>query len=116
MIYASTNSWRPQAEYIVALIPSWKFLSNHGAVLVLVATEPSITANEIGNRLGITERPVRRIISELVDEGYLYRIREGRRNRYTVNKNLPIPGPVTRDIAVGNLLRILRLVAPTLTT
>ena len=116
MIYASTDSWRPQAEYIVAIIPSWKFLSNHGAVLVLVATEPSITANEIGNRLGITERPVRRIISEFEDEGYLYRTREGRRNRYTVNKNLPIPGPVTRDIAVGNLLRILRLVAPTLTS
>lgn len=96
------------------IMPSWNFLSNHGAILVLVATEPSISANEISSRLGITERPVRRIISELVDEGYLYRAREGRRNRYTVNENLPIPGPVTRDIAVGNLLRILRLVEPTL--
>jgi len=95
-------------------MPSWKFLSNHGAVLVLVATEPLISATEIGSRLGITERPVRRIISELEDEGYIYRTREGRRNRYSVNSNLPIPGPVTRDIAVGNLLRVLRLVDPTL--
>ena len=64
-------------------MPSWKFLSNHGAVLVLVATEPLISATEIGSRLGITERPVRRIISELEDEGYIYRTREGRRGSAT---------------------------------
>jgi hypothetical protein len=38
-------------------MPSWSFLSNHGAVLVLVATQPRITATEIGSQLGITERP-----------------------------------------------------------
>lgn len=54
-------------------MPSWSFLSNHGAVLVLVATQPRITATEIGSQLGITERPVRRIISELEAAGYLGR-------------------------------------------
>ena len=82
--------------------------------MVLVATEPRISATEIGNRLGITERPVRRIIAALEEEGYLKRTREGRRNCYSVNNNLPIPGPVMRDMAVGNLLRVLRLVDPTL--
>ena len=93
---------------------SWNFLSNHGAVLVLVATEPQISATEIGNRVGITERPVRRIIAELEEEGYVHRTRKGRGNLYSVNGDLPIPGPVTRDIAVGTLLRVLRLAEPPL--
>ena len=66
-------------------MPSWSFLSNHGAVLLLVATVPQTTATQIGAQLGITERPVRRIISELESAGYIRRIREGRRNRYEAN-------------------------------
>ena len=91
------------------LVSSWNFLSNHAAVLVLVATESSISAAQIGVRLGITERPVRRIIAELEREGYLFKTREGRSNRYSVNPNLPIPGPITRDLAVKDLLRILKV-------
>ena len=49
----------------IETIPPWSFLSNHGAVLLLVSTVPQITATQIGAQLGITERPVRRIISEL---------------------------------------------------
>ena len=90
-------------------MPSWSFLSNHGAVLVLVATQPRITATEIGSQLGITERPVRRIISELEAAGYLRRTRDGRANRYEVNPVLPLPGPVIRHIAVGDLIDILRV-------
>jgi DNA-binding transcriptional ArsR family regulator len=89
-------------------MPSWSFLSNHGAVLVLVVTQPQITATEIGAQLGITERPVRRIIAELEAAGYIRRAREGRTNRYEVNPTLPLPGPVLRDLAVGDLIDILR--------
>lgn len=92
-------------------MPSWSFLSNHGAVLILIASQPQITAVEIGSQLGITERPVRRIISELETAGYLRRRREGRVNRYDVNPSLRLPGPVLKDIAVGDLLGILRSIS-----
>lgn len=90
-------------------MPSWSFLSNHGAVLLLVATRPRITATEIGSQLGITERPVRRIISELEAAGYLRRRRDGRANRYEANPILPLPGPVIRDISVGDLIDVLQV-------
>lgn len=93
-------------RYVVT--PSWSFLSNYGAILVLVAGRPQITAVEIGAQLGITERPVRRIISELEAAGYLRKTREGRKNRYEVNPVLPVPGPLLRELAVGDLLNILR--------
>jgi hypothetical protein len=93
-------------------MPSWSFLSNLGAVLVLVATQPQITTTEIGSRLSITERPVRRIIAELEAAGYIRRTREGRANRYEVNPILPLPGPVLRNLAVGDLIDILQARSP----
>ena len=88
-------------------MPSWSFLSHHGAILLLVATKPQITATQMAAELGITERPVRRIIAELETGGYIGKTREGRSNRYDVNPVLPLPGPVLRDLAVGDLLHIL---------
>ena len=49
----------------------WHFITNHGAVLVLIAQWRQITAREIAEELGLTERPVRRIIAELEAAGYL---------------------------------------------
>ena len=60
-------------------------------------------------QLGITERPVRRAISELEAAGYIHRIREGRKNRYEVNPGLPLPVPVIRELALGDLLNILEV-------
>jgi predicted ArsR family transcriptional regulator len=56
----------------------WGFITNHGAVLALVAHEGQITAKDIADTLGLTERPVRRIIAELDAAGYLQKKREGR--------------------------------------
>jgi len=108
MIHAIIYFVERQGARAKRTMPSWSFLSNHGAVLVLVASQPRITAAEIGRQLGITERPVRRIIAELEAEGYLRRSREGRRNRYEVNPDAPLPGPVLRDVAVGDLLAVLQ--------
>ena len=95
----------------IAVMPSWSFLSNHGARLILIASQPQITAVEIGSQLGITKRPVRRIISELGRVGYLRRRRGGRVNRYDVNPSLRLPGPVLKNMAVGDLLGILRSIS-----
>ncbi len=84
----------------------WAFITNHGAVLALVAHEGQITAKEIADTLGLTERPVRRIIAELGASGYLEKNREGRTNRYRVNRHLPLRLPgAPRDVAVGDLLQ-----------
>lgn len=109
MFYAIIYFMASQAVQGNPSMQFWSFLSNHGAVLLLLATTPRITATQIGARLGITERPVRRIIAELEAAGYISKSREGRRNRYQVNAVLPLPGPVIRDLAVGDLLNILRV-------
>ena len=60
----------------------WHFITNHGAVLLLIAHRRQITAREIAEVLGLTERPVRRIIAELEAAGYLQKMRVGRVNQY----------------------------------
>jgi len=87
-------------------MPAWSFITNHGAVLLLIAQRRQITAREIAATLGLTERPVRRIIAELEAGGYLHKQRVGRVNEYEVSLDLPLPQPVSREVVVGDLLRL----------
>ncbi|HMJ95297.1 MAG TPA: MarR family winged helix-turn-helix transcriptional regulator [Thermoleophilaceae bacterium] len=86
---------------------NWSFLTNHARVLVCIAQDPGIRLRDIGDGVGITERAAHRIVSELADAGYISREREGRRNRYSVQTDLPLPDPIAREQKIGDLLAIL---------
>jgi DNA-binding transcriptional ArsR family regulator len=85
----------------------WDFLTNHAHVLSCVAHDPGIRLRDIAAAVGITERAAHRILSELVEEGYVLREREGRRNRYQVVADLPLRHPLVQGREVGDLLRVL---------
>src|SRR5690242_17020751 len=88
--------------------PGWTFLTNHAQVLVCIARDPGVRLRDIGDRVGITERAAHRIVAELAAAGYITRQRNGRRNRYTINAQLPVPDPIAREqMNVGELLEIL---------
>jgi predicted transcriptional regulator len=84
------------------------FLSNHAHVLLSVARDPEARARDIAARVGITERAAQRIISDLLAEGYLSKIKVGRRNRYTVNRRGHLRHPIFRDLEIGPLIDILQ--------
>jgi predicted transcriptional regulator len=84
----------------------WHFITNHGTVLVLIMQRGQITAREIAATLGLTERPVRRIIAELEAAGYLHKKRVGRLNQYEVALDLPLRQSVHREVLIGDLLQI----------
>jgi DNA-binding MarR family transcriptional regulator len=90
----------------------WDFLTNHAHVLTCVADDPGIRLRDIAAAVGITERAAHRILSELVDEGYVLRERDGRRNRYQVVPERPLRHPLVEERAVGDLLRVLIGSAP----
>ncbi len=85
----------------------WTFLSNHAHVLVCIAREPDATLREIAVWVGVTERCVHRIISELEAGGVVTRAREGRRNHYEVDLTMPLRHPLEEDKTVGDLLNAL---------
>ena len=86
---------------------TWSFLTSHARVLICLAQDPAVRLRELGERVEITERAAFRIVDELVAAGYVSRSRDGRRNRYTVHHDLPLPDQVARSRALGDLLRVL---------
>jgi DNA-binding MarR family transcriptional regulator len=85
----------------------WTFITNHAAVLTLLDREERLTSREIAIALGITERTVIRIIKDLESEGYITKRREGRVNRYTINKGLPLRRNDQREVHVHELLQLI---------
>ena len=86
---------------------AWSFLTNHAQVLIRLAEDPDIRLRELADAVGITERAAHRIVTDLADAGYVTRTRNGRRNRYSVRYDLPLPDPLTRGQKVGDLLEVL---------
>ena len=85
--------------------PDWKFLTNYGLALLCIAGDPGVRLRDIADQLDITERAAHRIVSGLVDSGYVARERVGRRNSYEVRADLPIRA-LERDVQLGDLLQI----------
>lgn len=90
----------------------WTFITNHAAVLSLLAKYPRITAREVAQEVGITERRVRLIISDLAEDGYISKIREGRNVRYRAAIEMPLRHKTQRDVAVRHLLAIMSAKLP----
>jgi len=72
-----------------------------------VAHDPGIRLRDIAAAVGITERAAHRILSQLVEEGYVLRERKGRRNRYQVVAGRPMRHPLVEQREVGELLEVL---------
>jgi predicted DNA-binding transcriptional regulator YafY len=82
----------------------WTFVTNHALVLSFIARQPRITAREMANSIGITERTVRKIIADLDIEGYITKKKQGRGIRYRINPDLSLRHDAHREIAVGDFL------------
>jgi len=85
---------------------SWSFLTNHALVLVHIGQRPDSTGLEIAQAVEITERAVRKIVSELQAGGYIETEKIGRRNRYRVDIDRPLRRVGERKLTVGELLAV----------
>jgi hypothetical protein len=94
---------------------NWSFLTNHARVLLYVARDPGARLRDIAAGLGITERSAHAIVADLTHAGYVVKQRDGRRNRYQIEAELPLAEPGTREPAVGEVLALL-LGTPTAVT
>jgi hypothetical protein len=93
-------------------VSGWTFLTNHAHVLICVARDPGIRLRDVASRVGITEGAAQRIVADLVAAGYLVRQREGRRNSYELQADLPLRHPVEQEHRIGEILAVLRPEAP----
>lgn len=84
----------------------WSLFTNHGLLMITIAKNPDMTAREISNDIGLTERTAHKIIIDLENAGYITRIKVGRQNKYRIHPTVPIKDEVT-DASLGELLATL---------
>ena len=87
----------------------WHFVTSHTQVLLCLHRNPRVRLRDIAQTVGITERAAQRIVSDLVEAGYVSRQREGRRNRYSLHLSVPMRHPSQVDHEIGELVDVLRL-------
>ncbi|MEZ4366237.1 MAG: winged helix-turn-helix domain-containing protein [Kofleriaceae bacterium] len=102
----SRGTWLLRMPATAPPAPGWTFLSNHGHVLLCVARQPDVTIRELSDQVGITERAVQRILADLVEAGYVAKVRSGRRNRYVVDRERRLRHPLEAHQPVAALIRL----------
>ena len=85
----------------------WRFVTSHTQVLLCIARNPEIRIRDVADLIGITERAAQRIIADLVEAGYVERMRVGRRNHYLVKTDLRMRHPLQQTHEIGELLDLL---------
>ena len=85
----------------------WTFFSNYGHVLVCLARNHDARLRDVALEVGITERAVQKIVRDLQVEGFLTVSKQGRCNRYRINRRKALRHGLESHCTVGKLLTLL---------
>ncbi len=88
--------------------PTWRFLTNHGHVLLAVAAAPDARVADIAAEVGITPRAALGILRDLEEARYITRTRRGRRTHYEVRPHQHFRHPSTARFEIDGLLALVR--------
>jgi DNA-binding transcriptional regulator PaaX len=72
-----------------------------------ISRDPGIRLREIADSVGVTERSAYGIVQDLANAGYIVKEKDGRRNRYRIQADLPLPEPSSQERTVGEVLALL---------
>ena len=86
--------------------PRWTFVTNHFLVLISIAGNHDLRVRDIAALVGITERATQAILGDLVQDGYVERIRVGRRNHYKIRRSISLRHPLVRETTIGEVLDV----------
>lgn len=87
----------------------WTFFSNYGHVLVCLERNNRARLRDVAEAVGITERAVQKIVKDLEQAGYITIRKQGRCNRYRINRRKSLRHGLESHVSVS---RLLALVAP----
>ena len=85
----------------------WSFLTYDARGLLCIAHDPGARLRDIAASLGITDRSVYGIVTDLTTAGYVVKHRDGRRSLYQIQAHLPLPEPASQEPAIGEVLALL---------
>jgi hypothetical protein len=89
------------------MMGDWTFFSNYGHVLVCLARNHQARLRDVARDVGITERAVQKIVRDLQDAGFLTVTKQGRCNRYRINRRKSLRHPLQSHCTVGKMLALI---------
>jgi len=95
------------------MMGDWTFFSNYGHVLVCLARNREARLRDVAAEVGITERAVQKIVRDLQDAGFLTISKQGRCNRYRINRRKSLRHDLESHCTVGKLLALVSRATPT---
>jgi len=78
-------------------------------VLAVLSWNPSLVLREVALLVGITERAVQRIISDLEAGGVIVREKIGRQNHYRIRLDQPLRHPIESHRTIRELLDAIKI-------
>jgi len=84
----------------------WTFFSNYGHVLVCLSRNNEARLRDVAFEVGITERAVQKIVRDMQDAGFITVSKQGRCNRYRLNKRKSLRHGLESHCNVGKLLAL----------
>jgi hypothetical protein len=94
------------------MMGDWTFFSNYGHVLVCLARNHEARLRDVAADVGITERAVQKIVRDLQDGGYLTVTKQGRCNRYRINRRKSLRHDLESHCTVGKWLTLVTRDSP----
>ena len=88
------------------MMSDWTFFSNYGHVLVCLARNNQVRLRDVALEVGITERAVQKIVKDMQEAGFLTVSKQGRRNRYRINRRKSLRHGLESHCNVGKLLAL----------
>ncbi len=85
---------------------NWTFFSNYGHVLVCLSRNNEARLRDVAFEVGITERAVQKIVKDLQEAGFITVSKQGRCNRYWLNKRKSLRHGLESHCNVGKLLAL----------
>ncbi len=79
-------------------------LSAHGLVVVYLSVRPEVTIAELSEAIGLTERYIAKIVSELRAHGVIKTERHGSRNVYRVREDASFYHPLLAGLPIGLII------------
>lgn len=88
------------------MMSDWTFFSNYGHVLVCLARNNQVRLRDVALEVGITERAVQKIVKDMQEAGFLTVSKQGRCNRYRINRRKSLRHGLESHCNVGKLLAL----------
>ena len=85
----------------------WNFLSNYGLVIIHIVQNPNVAQREMSPRMDLTERGAEEMGRNLEHGGFIGKKRVGRRNYYTIDKDVLFSHPVGGGLNLAQLTAVL---------